>query len=271
MQARSTNREDYQRVPRPVAAMAKDFPSGHVIAPHSHPRAQLIYAAEGVMRVTTPEGAWIVPPYRAVWVPAGVEHEVRMSGGPVAMRTLYVAPKSAPRALAGCIVIEVSPLLRALILRAVEEPVEYDQRGGAGLVMALILEELGRAASVPLSIPLPRDPRLAVLCRALLDDPAAPDTLDTWAERAGASARTLARLFQRETGMGFTQWRQQVRLAEAVGRLAKGDPVARVAEGLGYSSASAFTAMFHRALGATPRHYLARGDHANERSVHARA
>lgn len=271
MRARSTNREDYQRVPRPVAAMAKDFPSGYVIAPHSHPRAQLIYAAAGVMRVTTPAGAWMVPPYRAVWVPAGVEHEVRMSGSPVAMRTLYIAPKSAPRALAGCIVIEVSPLLRALILRAVEEPVEYDRRGGAGLVMALILEELGRAASVPLSIPLPRTLRLAVLCRALLDDPAAPDTLDTWAERAGASARTLARLFQRETGMGFTQWRQQVRLAEAVGRLARGDPVARVAEGLGYSSASAFTAMFHRALGATPRQYLVRGDHANERSVHAPA
>jgi len=258
MPARSTNRDDYQRVPRPVAAMAKDFPSGFVIAPHSHPRAQLVYGANGVMRVISPVGAWVVPPLRAVWIPAGIEHEVRMSGA-VAMRTLYVDPKAAPRALTACTVIEVTPLLRALILRAVEEPIEYDERGAAGLVMALILAELARAAAVPLRIALPTDPRLVALCRALLDDPAQEATLDDWAERVGASARTLARLFQRETGMGFTRWRQQVRLAEAVGRLAKGDPVAQVADDLGYGSASAFTAMFRRTLGATPRQYLSRG------------
>jgi len=149
-------------------------------------------------------------------------------------------------------------------LRAVEEPIEYDETGAAGLVMALILAELARATTVPLRIPLPADARLATLCRALLDDPAAAGTLDAWAERVGASARTLARLFQRETGMGFTQWRQQVRLAEAVGRLAKGEPVARVADSLGYSSASAFTAMFRRTLGATPRRYLGRSQRAND-------
>lgn len=262
MPRRSTNREDFQHVARPVAAMAKDFPGGFVIAPHSHPRAQLIYAADGVMRVISPVGAWVVPPLRAVWLPAGIEHEVRMSG-PVAMRTLYVDPKAAPSTLASGTVIEVTPLLRALILRAVEEPIEYDEAGAAGLVMALILAELARAITVPLRIPLPSDARLAALCRALLDDPAAADTLDDWAGRVGASARTLARLFPRETGMGFTQWRQQVRLAESLGRLAQGEPVARIAESLGYSSASAFTAMFRRTLGATPRQYLTRGTHAS--------
>src|SRR5262249_24933645 len=137
---RSTNREDYQRVARPVAAMAKDFPSGFAIERHSHPRAQLIYAAQGVMRVTTPSGAWLVPPYRAVWVPAGIEHEVRMSGA-VEMRTLYIEPNAAPKALEECTVLEVTPLMRALILRAVEEPIEYDEHGSAGLVIALILAE----------------------------------------------------------------------------------------------------------------------------------
>jgi AraC-like DNA-binding protein len=250
--------------------MAKDFPSGFVIAPHSHPRAQLIYAADGVMRVISPQGAWVVPPLRAVWIPAGIEHEVRMSG-PVAMRTLYIDSKSAPPLLAACTVIDVTPLLRALILRAVEEPIEYDEHGAAGLVMALILSELSRANAVPLRIPLPSDPRLAALCRALLDNPAETDTLDDWAERSGASARTLARLFNRETGMGFTQWRQQVRLAEAVGRLAKGEPIARIAESLGYSSASAFTAMFRRTLGATPRQYLGLGRSLNGGTADVRA
>jgi len=261
MPSRSTNREDYQRVPRPVAAMAKDFPSGHVIPPHMHPRAQLIYAAEGVMRVVTADGAWVVPPMRAVWLPAGVEHEVHMDGN-VAMRTLYIDPKAAPDSLRGCAVIEVSPLLRALILRAVEEPVEYDEQGAMGHVMALILEELAHGAPVPFNIPLPRDSRLLSLCRAILDEPGAPTTLDAWAERVGASTRTLARLFRRETGLGFTAWRQQARLAEAVGRLARREPVNRIAEDLGYSSPSAFSAMFHRALGATPRQYLDRIGHA---------
>ncbi len=165
MPARSTNREDYQSVPRPVAAMAKDFPAGFVIAPHSHPRAQLIYAADGVMRVISPLGAWVVPPMRAAWIPANVEHEVRMSG-PVAMRTLYIEPKAAPAALEACAVIEVTPLLRALILRAVQEPIEYDESGAAGLVMSLILDELARAVTVPLRIPLPADARLAALFRS---------------------------------------------------------------------------------------------------------
>src|SRR5262249_36506682 len=156
---------------------------------------QLIYAAEGVMRVLSPVGAWVVPPLRALWIPASVEHEVRMSG-PVAMRTLYIDPKAAPLALSSCAVIEVTPLLRALILRAVEDPIEYDENGTVGLVMSLILRELERATAVPLRIPLPSDARLVALCRALLDDPADPDTLDDWAERVGASTRTLARLFQ---------------------------------------------------------------------------
>jgi len=259
MSARSTDREAYQHVPRPVAAMAKDFPGGHVIALHLHPRAQLIYAAEGVMRVTTSLGTWLVPPYRALWVPARVEHEVRMSG-PVAMRTLYIAQSAAPKRLTGCMVIDVSSLLRALILRAVEEPVDYDERGAVGHVMALILEELSRVFPVPLDMPLPRDKRLLALCRGLITDPGVSTTLDGWGEHVGASARTLARLFQRETGMGFTAWRQRVRLAEAVGRLAKGESVSIIAKSLGYGSASAFTAMFHRALGATPRQYMSRVD-----------
>jgi AraC-like DNA-binding protein/quercetin dioxygenase-like cupin family protein len=261
MTGRSTNREDYQRVERPVAAMAKDFPSGFIIAPHTHPRAQLIFAAEGVMRVVTAEGAWVVPPQRAVWLPAGVEHEVHMHGD-VAMRTLYIDPKAAPASFKSCTVIEVSSLLRALILRAVGEPIEYDEQGAMGHVMALILEELARGAPVPFNIPLPRDPRLLALCRALLDDPGTDATLDSWAERVGASTRTLARLFRRETGLGFLAWRQQVRLAEAVGRLARGEAVTRIAADLGYSNPSAFSAMFHRALGTTPRQYLDRIGHA---------
>ncbi len=251
---RSTDPNDYQHVPRPVAAMPKQFPDGAVVPPHRHRRAQLIYAATGVMRVTTLAGAFVVPPQRALWVPPGAEHSLEMRGA-VAMRTLYVEPGAARAMPAQCTVIEVSDLLRALIHAAMDEPVLYDRRGRGGLVMRLLLAELKAAPRLKLSIPMPRDRRLLRLCGSLLRHPQSDVTLDHWAEHAGASARTIARLFRRETGISFGAWRRQVRLVEALSQLAGGAPVGRVAERLGYRSASAFTQMFRRALGRTPRDY----------------
>jgi len=254
---RSTNPADYQAVPRPVAAMPKDFRDGDTIAPHQHRRAQLIYAATGVMRVTTETGAFVVPPQRALWMPSGVEHSLRMEGV-VAMRTLYIEPQAARGMPRDCAVVEVSELLRALILAAMDEPVEYERNGRGGLIFRLILRELRAAPRLRLSIPLPRDPRLLRLCGSLLRRPDSGATLDDWAGQVGASTRTLARLFQRETGMGFAAWRTQARIVEALSLLSAGAPVARVASRLGYRSASAFGQVFRRSLGKTPRQYLER-------------
>ena len=256
--AKSTDPQDYQRVPRPVAAMPKEFPDGFVIAPHRHERAQLLYATAGTMRVVAAAGGWVVPPLRALWIPAALVHEIRMCGA-VSMRTLYIDPGAAPFLPRVCAVIEVSPLLRELILAAMDEPLDYATDGRAGLVMALLLEELRHVDTAPLRVPMPSDRRLLALCRALLADPDTDTTLEAWADRVHASSRTLSRLFQRETGMSFGAWRQQVRLAEALSRLALGRSVAAVARELGYASPSAFSAMFRRALGATPRAYLQRG------------
>ena len=256
MPARSTNREDFQVVPRPIGAMAKDFPDGFFIAPHAHRRSQLIHASSGVMRVRTPQGAWVVPPHRAVWVPANVVHDVRMAGA-VAMRTLYIVPEAASSMPQACCVVAVSPLLRELILRASAAPLLYDEAGPDGRIMALILDELRTLAVLPLNLPMPQDKRLAGICRAILDDPAGSLTLGGWGRRVGASSRTLARLFLRETGMTFGRWRQQARLLEALSGLAQGQSVTTIALDLGYDSPSAFTSMFRRALGRTPSGYFA--------------
>ena len=160
---------------------------------------------------------------------------------------------------ATCSVISVSPLLRALILRAVELPLLYDEAGPDGRVMALILDEIRAVPALPLHLPWPVDARLARLCAAIQDDPASERSLTEWALTVGASSRTLARLFRRETGMSFGAWRQQVRLVEALGRLATGQPVTTVALDLGYQSPSAFTSMFRRALGCAPTRYFAAG------------
>jgi AraC-like DNA-binding protein len=246
---------DLQHVPRAVVAYARDFADGHRIPRDRHPRGQLVYGITGVITVTTPHGTWVVPPQRAVWVPPDVDHESRMYGV-VAMRTLYVEPRAARAMPERCCVVTVSPLLRELILEATRVPQAYDERGRDGRVMRLVLDELAASPTMPLHLPQPRDRRLARICAALLADPGDGASLDAWAERVGASARTLARAFARETGMGFATWRQQARLAAALQRLAAGAPVTAVALDLGYASPSAFTAMFRRALGTRPSDYF---------------
>jgi AraC-like DNA-binding protein len=248
---RSTNPDDYQHVPRAVVAMPKDFVAGFRIMPHRHERAQLIYATTGTMRVATDDGVWMVPPQRALWMPAGVQHGIEMLAG-VTMRTLYLRADVAAAMPKSCHVLPVSPLLRELIVRATELPLQYDESGPAGHVVALILEELHGLQFLPLQLPMPRDPRLRTVCQALLESPGDSRPLEDWAPVANVSPRTLARRFQSETGMSFGAWRQQARVLEAMGRLGAGEPVTRVALDLGYESVSAFSAMFRRAAGASP-------------------
>ncbi len=152
--------------------------------------------------------------------------------------------------------IEVSSLLRELILALLAEPVEYPLPGRGAHLAALILSELAAAETVPIAIPWPRDRRLAAVCSAIMQDPGSRRSIEEWADAAGASARTLIRLFPKETGLHYRQWLQQVQLADAFCRLARGDSVGQIARALGYASPSAFTTMFRRVLGKTPQHYL---------------
>ncbi|MFZ5779791.1 MAG: AraC family transcriptional regulator [Pseudomonadota bacterium] len=254
---RSTDPADYQRVPRAVSAMPKDFAADFEIAPHSHERAQLIYAPVGTMRVAAAGSMWIVPPQRALWMPAGTVHSIVMLSD-VTMRTLYLRDDAAAGMPGSCQVLPVSALLRELIVRATELPVDYDETGPAGHLVALILAELHGGQALPLHLPLPSEPRLMAVCRALLDEPGDGRALEDWARTVHMSARTLARLFRSETGMSFGAWRQQARVLEAMGRLGGGEPVTHVAIDLGYDSVSAFSAMFRRAAGASPSEYRQR-------------
>lgn len=254
---RSTRGIDYQDVPRPVAALADEYPADFVDPWHHHKRAQLLYGSFGVMSVTTDEVSVVVPPYRALWVPALVDHEVRCRSH-VSVRTLYVDPEARSNLPTACRVLEVSTFLRELIIEATAIPVEYDQSGRDGRVMELILDELTATPVAPLHISMPQSERLLEICRLLLDNPGQKRTAAQWAEIACMGHRTFTRNFRRETGMSFSEWRQHVRLMEAMARLASGQQVTKVAFDVGYSSASAFTAMFHRTFGLAPLEYISR-------------
>lgn len=247
--------EALQHLPQPVLVYASDYPAGHLIPPHRHPRAQLIHAAEGVMTVRTGSGAWVVPPGLALWMPGGVEHEVH-AVTPLRMRTIYVRPDAAPWLPESCRVVTVTPLLRELILRAVRVRPDYEPDSPEGRLMQVTLDQAHDLEEAPLHLPMPRDRRLRALAEALIADPGDERDLTSWGRHAGASERTLARLFQTETGLTFGAWRQRLRLLSAMTRLAAGEPVTSVALDLGYASPSAFTAMFRRQMGAPPSRYL---------------
>ena len=252
---RSADPLDYQRIPRPLAAMAKSFGDGHLIERHHHARAQLVYAVSGVMTIQTDTATWLVPPDRALWLPAGVHHQIRVSGA-LEMRTLYVRDDASAHLPAHCQVLAVSPLLRELVVRATELPLLYDQSGPAGAVVALILAEIEALPSLPFHLPIPTDRRLARLCSLVQADLAANHSREHYASRVGISPRSLTRLFRMQAGMGFNQWRQKARLLVALQRLGTGEPVTEVALGLGYNSPSAFSSMFRRVLGIAPRDCL---------------
>ncbi|MFQ6024699.1 MAG: helix-turn-helix transcriptional regulator [Acidiferrobacterales bacterium] len=240
---------------RPIVTLARDTAGRYFIPVHRHLRAQLVYASTGVLTVSTTEGRWVVPPQQAVWVPAGTDHEVRSSGA-VSMCSLYVDPSAARELPIHCCVLTVPGLMRQLILKAVSLPNEYGPGGPAARLMHVILDQLRELEPTPLHLPMPHDPRLKPMADTLVANPADNRDLGTWAQSAGASARTLARLFLKETGMTFGNWRQRLRLQAAVARLGAGQSVTTVAYDLGYQSPSAFIAMFKRVLGAPPAHYF---------------
>jgi AraC-like DNA-binding protein/quercetin dioxygenase-like cupin family protein len=238
-----------------VLTLTQDYPAGHVIPLHFHDRDQLVFASRGVMTVRTEMGAWVVPTHRAVWIPARVTHTITMSGM-LAMRTLYFKPRLAKGLPRDCRVVNVSALLRELILQACNFPGLKRAIDQERHLIDLIVDQLCEIQVVPLQLPHPSDPRALHLAEAMLADPGDRRTLLELCRTAGASKRTVERVFQTDVGMTLGGWRQQLRLMHAMRLLAEGAKVTHAALEAGYSTPSAFISMFRRALGTTPTLYF---------------
>ncbi|QWK81326.1 MULTISPECIES: AraC family transcriptional regulator [Brucella/Ochrobactrum group] len=223
---------------------------------HRHEDAQLIYARSGIVTVSTKTGHWVVPPNRAVWVPAMIEHATR-SHGPVEFRTLFIRPEAIETLPSICGVVEVSPLLRELILRMIELQVKaLNATPFAQRVCELLLEELTFLPTEPLNLPMPTSQRLSKLCFALEAEPNTTLSIEEAAAQSGMSRRSFMRHFERETGMTYGRWRQQLRMLKALPQLAAREPIVSIALDCGYQSASAFSATFKRSLGRLPSDYF---------------
>ena len=247
---------------RPLRAKSRLLEHLADIQPHRHDWAQLVFSMTGAVRVSTEASTYIVPPSRAVWIPAGLVHAVTAIEQ-CDLRALYLGPEllGGPAWQVGR-VLEVSPLLRELVqaLPATPDPVpaehpdDAERRQG---IEQLLLLELKRARPLALGVALPRDARLRRLCEAMLREPGRHAGLEEWAAEAGASARTLSRLFREQLGTSFAQWRSQLLLAHALTLAARGRPMSHIASELGYASASAFSAMVTRTVGMPPSRFFA--------------
>jgi AraC-like DNA-binding protein/quercetin dioxygenase-like cupin family protein len=238
-----------------ITTLTRGYSDGEVCPLHFHDRDQVVYASKGVMTVRTKVGTWVVPPNRAVWIPAKVPHTITMSGT-VAMRTLYLNPRLAGSLPRTCCVVNVSPLLKELIVHAcsfhkLKKSIQWQSH-----LIDVILDQLERIEMVPMQLPHLSDPRAVRAAEALMADPGNRRALAQICKSSAVSKRTLERLFQEDVGMSFGRWRQQLRLMHAMRLLAEGAKVTHAALEAGYSTPSAFISMFRRTLGTTPTLYF---------------
>ena len=223
--------------------------AGERIDAHRHDDHQLIYAGSGVLAVTTETGTWFAPGTRAVWVPAGCVHAHRAHGR-LDLHLLGLPVETDPLGLATPTVLDVDPLLRELILACTAQP--WDETPEHGRLRGVLLDRLRAAPQRPDGLPTPTDPRLVAVCGLLHEHPADPRTLAQLGAATGAGERTLSRLFRRELGMTFPQWRTRLRLYHALRLLADGRPVTEVAHRCGWSTASAFIDVYRKTYGVPP-------------------
>ena len=220
---------------------------------HTHDEHQLVYASHGLLSVDTASSRWLVPPLRALWVPAGVPHSI-IARATSEMATLYFGSTVALTARADVTVISVTPLLRELIRSIQLAPATGDVRSH---LEAVIIDQLEGASSSPtLELPRLHDERTRAVAELLDANPADRRTLRELGAEVGASERTLQRLFAAETGSTFGRWRTQLRLQHGVVALGEGLGVSAAAARSGYQEPSAFIAAFRAAFGTTPSRYF---------------
>lgn len=238
----------------PLAVVTGSQPIPRVTGRHSHPQGQLLGATRGLLSVGTEGGLWVVPATHAVWVPPHQPHSLR-SHGAFEGWSVYVAEKACEPLPALPLTVRMSELMRAAVMRAAQWPAGQPWSPARQNLAAVMLDEIALLEPESFSLPLPREPRLLRLAEALAADPASEAGLAEWAAFAGLSARTVSRRFVSETGFSFTEWRQRLRLMRSLEMLAEGLPVTTIAIDLGYSSVSAFIALFRRCFGQTPAAY----------------
>jgi len=244
-----------ERVDAPLIGLASHRPKGEVTKLHIHDTAQFFHVVKGAIAVDTEFGTYFVPPERALWLPSRTEHETRYLVD-TDYRFLYVTPDAAEHLPQEPQVVQVTALLRELILEFMSYPRVETGSGPAARIGAVILDQMRLLPEAPLQLPMPTDDRLRCICAGIVRCPAHVPSLAEAASRCALSERSFERRMASETGMNYRTWCRQAKLFRALELLAAGRSVSDVSHKLGYEGPSAFVATFRKAMGRTPGRYF---------------
>jgi len=226
------------------------------IISHSHPWSQLSYSCVGVMHIETNAGIFVIPPEQALWLPPGMAHQ-HFCKNKVSYRSLYIDPVLSEMLGNKVRPLTVDPLLKSLILEISNWPEDYEETEETQRFLLVLLDRLAIAKSNELFMPTIQDKRLFPIIETLNQEPANKLTIEQWALKVGASSRTLNRLFNQNYGMGFSRWKQKLRILKSLELLNSNSRLVDIAFELGYESTSAFITAFKKQLGCSPKKYLA--------------
>lgn len=251
--------ESEQPLNKKITVVSRTIAVNSIVNKHTHDWGQFVYACKGVLVVSTPFNRYVVPPEQGVWILPGVEHEVTALSD-VQLTSFYFDNKFLNELPAKCCVLKVNNFLKALIKEANNIDKNYQWDSADGRLLHLVLDKLSQAPCEVLQVPYPKDARLLAVFFQINNAPDNNNTLTQWGKVVGASARTLSRLFKKETGMKYSEWRQRLNIQIAITQLSLGNSVHSVSLHLGYESPSSFIYMFKNKVGVTPSYYREKGN-----------
>jgi len=248
------SKESEQGLSNPITVVSRAIIMNSVVNKHSHSWGQFVYAHSGVLAISTPLNRYIVPPEQGVWLLPEVEHEVTAISN-VQLTSFYFDVTLLDDLPNECCVLKVNDFLKALIIEANTIESDYQWDSTDGRLLHLILDRLIQAPNEIFQLPYPKDHRLLKLLSEIQLCPENNKTLAEWGGIVGASARTLSRLFKKETGLNYSEWRQRLNIQIAISQLSLGKSITSISLHLGYESPSAFIHMFKTKTGMTPSFY----------------
>lgn len=249
------SKQSTRQLKNPVTVINRTIAINSIVAEHCHTWGQFVYANKGILAVATPNARYIVPPEQGVWVAPNTKHETTAISD-VELTSFYFDNTLTSDWPAQCCVLGVSAFLKTLIVEAKTIPQDYDWKSTDGRLLRLICDRLTCAENPMFQLPSPKDSRLLVILDKLQKEPAVRHSLAQWGTIVGASARSLSRLFKKETGLDYSEWRQRLYIQMAITRLSCGESVTNISLSLGYESPSAFIHMFKGKTGVTPGLFL---------------
>ena len=248
----------YPKLPRPIVSTSGEFKPMTKIKPHLHPWSQLTYSCKGVMNIETKEGIFVIPPEQALWIPPKTVH-MHFCMQQVSNRSIYIDPNWSEELGDSVRMLTVDPLLKALILEVANWSENYQETEQTNRLTQVLIDRLVVAESNPLFMPTINDKRLLPIIDTLNNNPANKLTIEQWAMKVGASSRTLNRLFNKNYGMGFSRWKQKLKILKSFEMLESDVALTDIAFELGYESTSSFITSFKKQMGCSPKKYLSKG------------